>query len=631
MAAEKPISSFQFGVFDLDLASGELRKQGVRIKLQEQPLQVLQILLERAGRVVTKEELQKRIWPSETFVDFDHGLHSTIARLREALSDSPENPRFIETLPRRGYRFVAPVTEICAANRGAEREPAVRADRPGASLRRYGASVLAGLLGGGLLLALVLGLDVGGVGRWLRRASNQPVTSLAVLPLQNLSGDPAQEYFAEGMTEQLITNLAQLPNLHVISHTSVMQYQGTKKPLRQIGRELNVDAVVEGSVMRSGQRVLITAQLLDARTDTHLWARRYERDLNDVLILQGEMSRAIADEIQVKLTNQQQSNFSDVAQVNPEAQEAYLQGRYHLNKGDAAEIRKAIDYFQQALSKSPRDARSYAGLADSYMALDDFYEAPEKTMPKAKEAAQNAVDLNVNLAEAHTSLGAVHFLYDWDWAAAQKEIRQAIQLNPGSADAHMWYAEFLAQMGQSPEAISEIKRAEALDPLSLAVHVQAGWVFYLARHDDEAMAEWGKSLDLEPNFAVSHTSIWAAYLQKSEFRKIVRDLPKEGQSIDSTLELAALAGSYAAAGKRSEAEHTLTKLNAISKTRYVCPYEMGTAHAMLGNKDEAIGWLQKGYRVHSGCMPDMKTDPRLDSLRTDPRFQELLRSLHFPQ
>jgi TolB-like protein len=574
--------------------------------------------------------MQKRIWPSETFVDFDHGLHSAMTRLREALSDSPESPRFIETLPRRGYRFVAPVKEVGAANGGGP-ESAARSLSPRENLRRYGATVFVGLLGGTLLLAMGLGFDVGGTRRWLRRTSNRPVSSLAVLPLRNLSRDPAQEYFVDGMTEQLITNLAQLPNLRVISRTSVMQYQDTKKPLQQIGRELNVNAVVEGSVMRAGQRVVITVQLLDARADTHLWAQSYERDLNDVLLLQGEMARSIADEIQLKLTPQQEGALAKATPVNPEVQEAYLKGRYHLNKGGEVEIRKAIEYFQHALAKDPNDARSYAGLADSYVALDDYYEAPWETMPKAEQAAQKAVDLNPRFAEAHISLGAVRFLYDWDWAGAEKEMTRAIELNPSSAEAHMWYAEFLAQMGQAPKAITEIKQAEALDPLSLGVHIQAGWVFYLAHKDEEAVAEWGKALDLDPDFTVLHSSLWAAYFQKSEFRDVLAKLPEEKVTDESTLNLAALAGAYAAAGRKGEAERILARLKRISRMRYVCPYEMGTAHAMLGNKDEAIGWLKKAYSMHSGCMPDLKTDPRLDSLRTDPRFQELLSSLHFPR
>jgi TolB-like protein/DNA-binding winged helix-turn-helix (wHTH) protein/Tfp pilus assembly protein PilF len=626
----------RFGAFEVDLRAGELRKSGIKIKLQEKPFQVLALLLERGGDVVTREELREKLWLADTFVDFDHSVGTAVAKLRQALGDSAQNPRFVETVSSRGYRFIMPVNRVSETIEPAALAPPFSEQfrtqaQPSRLVRQWAGSVAAGLLGGALLLGILLSFDVGGARQWLRHHSNHPVRSLAVLPLQNLSGDPAQEYFADGMTDELITDLAQFGDVQVISRTSVMSYKGTTKRLSQIGRELNVDAVVEGSVMRAGKRARITAQLVDARTDQHLWAQRFDRDSNDVLVVQAEIARAIADEIEVKLTPEQQNILARAPHIDPEVQEAYLQGRYHLNKGDEAEIRKAIEYFRQALRKSPQDARSYAGLADSYMALDDFYEAPEKTMPKAKEAAQKAVNLNGSLAEAHTSLGAVHFLYDWDWTAAEKEIRQSIQLNPGSADAHMWYAEFLAQMGRSPEALSEIKQAEALDPLSLAVHVQAGWVYYLARDDDKAMAEWRKSLDLEPNFAMSHTSIWAAYLQKSEFRKIVTDLPKAGQSIDSTLDLAALAGSYAAAGKRSEAEHTLKKLSAISKTRYVCPYEIGTAHAILGNKDEAIGWLQKGYRVHSSCMPDMKTDPRLDSLRADPQFQHLLRSLHFPQ
>ncbi len=625
----------RFGVFEVDLRAGELRKHGIKIKLQEKPFQILALLLEHPRAIVTREELRQKLWPADTFVDFDHSLGTAIAKLRQALGDSAQNPRFVETVASRGYRFITPVTRLSEGT-----EPSARFDQPSGQFQIkppqlskrvywFTSSAVVGLLAGALIVGAVLGFNVGGAREWLRRRSNQPVRSLAVLPLQNLSGDPAQEYFADGMTEELITNLAQLGNVQVISRTSVMSYRGTTKPLRQIGRELNVDDVVEGSVMRSGQRVRITAQLLDTRTDQHLWAQSYERDVNDVLRLQGEMSRAIADEIQLKLTPQQQTNFSGVSRIDPEVQEAYLQGRYHLNKGDEGEIRKAIDYFQKALAKDPRDARSYAGLAECYLALDDYYEAPSKTGPKAKVAAEKAVELNPNLAEAHVSLGAVRFLNDWDWAAAEKEFQHAIRLNPGSADAHMWYAEFLSQMDRTGEAIPEINQAEALDPLSLTVRIQAGWVFYLARRNDEALAEWHKALELEPSFAVVHSSLWAAYLQNSEFSKVLASLPKEAEE-KSTLNLAALAGSYAVAGRRSEAERVLAKLNAISQRRYVCPYEMGTAHALLGDKDEAIGWLRKGIQVRSGCMPDLKTDPRLDAIRKDPRFQELLRNLRFP-
>jgi TolB-like protein/DNA-binding winged helix-turn-helix (wHTH) protein len=617
MGESAPSQTLRFATFEVDRRSGELRKNGIKIKLQEKPFQVLVLLLERRGELVTREELRDQLWPADTFVDFDHSLGTAIAKLRQALGDSAQNPRFVETVSSRGYRFLGTVLR---------QAPVV--SQP-SWIRRFSFSVATGLLGGALLLAVFLGLDIGSARQWLRRQSNPAIRSLAVLPLENLSGDPQQEYFADGMTEELITRLAQLQNVRVISRTSVMQYKGTKKRLPEIASELHVDAVVQGSVVRSGQHVRIAAQLLDAKRDQHLWAQSYQRDSEDVVVLQSEMSRAIAGEIAVRLTPQEQKSLSKSGRVDPTVQEDYLRGRYHLNKGGSTEIRKAIEYFQRAINQDPRDARSYAGLADSYLALDDFYEAPWETMPKAQEAAQKAVDLDPELAEGHASLGAVHFLHDWDWAGAEKEMKRAIELNPGSSDAHMWYAEFLAQMGRSGHAISEIQQAEALDPLSLAVHTQAGWVFYLARKDKEATAEWGKAIDLEPNFAILHTSVWAAYLQKAEFQKVLTELPEEEVTDESTVNLAALAGSYAAAGRRQDAKRVLAKLTAISKKRYVCAYEMGTAYAMLGDKDEAVACLRKAYEVHSACMADLKADPRLDSLRSDLRFQELLRNVGF--
>jgi TolB-like protein/DNA-binding winged helix-turn-helix (wHTH) protein len=623
MSATTPPQTLRFAAFEVDLRVGELRKSGVRIKLQEKPLKLLALLLEHPGELITRDELREKLWPADTFVDFDHSLGTAIAKLRQALSDSAQNPRFVETVPGRGYRFLASVENV-------SQTPGQALPRA-SQLQRLSFTIAVGLLVGALLVGTFLGFDVGGARQWLRRQSNRPMHSLAVLPLENLSGDPSQEYFADGMTDQLITNLAQLGNVRVISRTSVMQYKGTKKLLPQVARELNVDAVVEGSVVRSGQRVRISAQLVDAANDQHLWAQSYERDSNDLLALQSEMSRAIAEEIKLKLTPQEQKNLSKLARVDPAVQEDYLRGRYHLNNGGSTEIRKASEYFQRAIGKYPRDARSYAGLADSYLALDDFYEAPWETMPKAREAAQKAVDLDPDLAEAHTSLGAVHFLHDWDWAGAEKEMKRAIELNPGSSDAHMWYGEFLAQMGRSGQAISEMQRAEALDPLSLVVHGQAGWVFYLARKDKEAIEEWGEALDLAPNFAILHTSVWAAYLQKAEFRKVLKESPEEKVTDESTVNLAALAGSYAAAGKRTDAERVLAKLNTISKKRYVCAYEMGTAYAILGDKDQAIACLRKAYEARSTCMPDLKVDPRLNSLRSDVRFQELLRKVGFHQ
>jgi TolB-like protein/DNA-binding winged helix-turn-helix (wHTH) protein/Tfp pilus assembly protein PilF len=624
MPAPASISEvLQFGLFELDMQQAELRKRGVRIKLQDQPLKVLHLLLQNRGEIVTREQLRTNIWPANTFVEFDHGLYSAMARLREALGDSSENPRFIETVARRGYRFIAPVTSSGTIAVSIS-EPTVTR-RPPRS-RRLVAGVLAGLLAGALLLGVVLGFNLANSRHWLWRGGNPQVRSLAVLPLQNLSGDPTQEYFADGITDELITELAELGSVRVISRTSVMQYKGAQKPLRQIANELGVDAILEGSVLRSGQHVRVTAQLIDAATDQHLWARTYDRELGDVLLLQSDMAGAIAQEIRAEINGNARSLVAQVSRVDPEEQDLYFRGRYHLGKGSEDEINKGIEYFRQGIEHSPRDARNYAALADSYLALSDYYLSPAATLELGKQAAMKALQLDDNLAETHVSLGAIRFLYDWDWPQAEKEFRQAVKLNPNSSDAHLWRGVFLAQMGRSDEGISEIKLAESLDPLSLAVHVNAGWVYYLARRDEQAVQEWRKILDIDPHFTVTHASIWIAYLKQAEMGTVLHP-PSSGDA--DALQLAAITGRQAVSGNRGEAERLLSRLDSISKRHYVCPYEMATAHAILGNKDKALDWLSRGLKERSACMPDSKVDPRLDSLRSDARFQDFLRRVGF--
>lgn len=625
MAAPVTISKvMQFGLFELDMQQAELRKRGVRIKLQDQPLKVLHLLLQNRGEIVTREQLRTNIWPANTFVEFDHGLYSAMARLREALGDSSENPRFIETVARRGYRFIAPVTSPGTIAVSTS-EPVVpkRAVRS----RRLVVSLLTGLLVGALLLGVVLGFNLAHSRDWLRHRNNPQVRSLAVLPLQNLSGDPAQEYFADGMTEELITELAELGSARVISRTSVMQYKGVqKKPLRQIANELGVDAILEGSVQRSGQHVRVTAQLIDTATDQHLWARTYDRELGDVLLLQSDMAGAIAQEIRVEINGNARPPAGQVSRVDPEEQDLYLRGRYHLGKGSEDEIDKGILYFRQAIVRSPQDARNYAALAESYLALSDYYLSPAATLELGKQAAMKALQLDDNLAETHVSLGAIRFLYDWDWPLAEKEFTQAVKLNPNSSDAHLWRGVFLAQMGRVDESISEIKLAESLDPLSVAVHVNAGWVYYLARRNDQAVQEWRKILDIDPHFTVTHASIWIAYVKQAEMGTVLSS-PSLGDA--DALQLAAITGRQAVIGNRAEAERLLSRLDSISKRLYVCPYEMATAHAILGNKDKALDWLSRGLKERSACMPDLKVDPRLDSLRSDARFQDFLRQVGF--
>jgi len=647
----------RFGAYDVDRHTGELRKQGVRIKLQEKPFQLLLLLLDRQGDLVTREEVREALWPADTFVDFDHSLGTAVAKLRAALGDSAKNPRFVETVGGRGHRFIAPIVvpdedageredvaavptssdEVAPARPAAAAppEPLAEADvqsTPTATTRgrmpRVAASILVGFLTGALVLAVVLGLDIGGARASLRRFTNPTVHALAVLPLRNLSGDSSQEYVVDGMTEQLITTLAQLHGVEVISRTSAMQYKDTHKRLPEIGRELNVDAFIEGSVQRSGSRMRITVQLVDARTDQHLWAHSYDRDVGDVLSIENEIARSVANEIRVQLTPDQQNLLARTRPVKPAAQEAYLRARYHLNKGEEADFRKSIEAFNDAIAIDPEDARSHAGLANAYVALSDFYERSTEMMPRARQAAERALTLDDSLSDAHTALGVVRFLYDWNWSGAEDEFKRATALNPASSDAHAWYGAFLAQMGRSPEAISEMRRAESLDPLSVSVHINTGWALYLGRRLDEAIVEWRKALELEPNLGVAHVSIWLAYVQGG-----AKGTPLPAIHADphdtSPLNLATLAGIYATTGKRDEAETILARLKELSNHRYICPYEMATAHEALGQHDDAFTWLRKGIEDRSTCMPDLKTDPRFDGLRGDPRFTQLLHAVGF--
>jgi len=637
---------FRFGVFEVDPRSGELRKAGSKVKVQEKPIQLLLLLLENPGEVVTRDQLRDALWPADTFVDFDHSLGTAVAKLRAALGDSAKNPRFVETVASRGYRFIAPVTADTqrppdeALQRAEHAEPTpprndgtadlaaplAPPDRPSTPTRRLPPAAALAAAAVIVLAIVVFGFNAGNP-RGLFSSGGATIHSLAVLPLQNMSKDPSEEYFVDGMTEQLIATLAQLHDVEVISRTSAMQYKRTTKHVPEIGRELNADALIEGSVIRSGSRVRITAQLVDARTDQHLWARSYERNFDDVLALQNEIAAAIADEIRIRLSPEEKSRLAQTPTVSAAAQEAYLRARYHLNQGDEAAVRKSIDEFTAAIAADPGDARSHAGLSQAYIALTDFYERPAETMPRAKAAAETAVRLDDMQADAHASLGAVRFLYDWDWKGAEAEFRRALSLNNASPDAHVWYGVFLSQMGRFDEALTEIRRAEALDPLSVPVRINAGWVNYLARRNDAAIAEWKKALDIEPNLGVAHTSIWLAYV-RSRASHDESPLHLEPQD-DSPMNLATLAGVYAMSGKRAEAERVLAQVKELASHRYVCPYEVAVAHAALDQRDAALEWLRRGLDSRSVCMPDLKVDPRLDSLRQDPRFRELLRSVGF--
>jgi serine/threonine protein kinase len=456
------------------------------------------------------------------------------------------------------------------------------------------------------------------------------IHSLAVLPLQNLSGDRSQDYFAEGMTDELITNLGQLGALRVTSRTSVMQYENTRKTVPEIARELGVDAVVEGSVLQSQGMVRISADLVDARLDRHLWAQSYERDLRNVLSLQDEVARAIADQIRVEVTPQESARLARERPVDPEAYQNYLRGEHYLYAATSEkDIRTAIDYFQATLVRDPSSASAHAGLANAEEALADFYRAPGEVMPVAEAEAAKALSLDESLAEAHAALGWAKFIYDWDWAAAEREFKRAIELNPGLALAHDYYANYLLSFGRFDDSFAESSRATELDPLSVEANIDRGLYFFMARHYDQAIEQERRTLRFQPDCPQCDVTLAMAYGEKGEKAQALAEAHKADRASDSPLVRAEAGRVFAISGDRPDAERLARELVELTKKKFICPYEIATTYLGLGQVDEAFQWLEKGYEQRSVCMIFLKVDPRLDSLRNDPRFAALMGKVGF--
>ncbi len=481
-----------------------------------------------------------------------------------------------------------------------------------------------------LLLAL-LGLDLERLrDRLLGGPAPGPITSLAVLPLENLMGDPEQEYFVDGMTEALISELAQIGALKVISRTSVMRFKGTDKSLPEIARDLGVDGIIEGSVLRAGDQVRITAQLIEGATDRHLWASNYERDLSNILALQSEVARAIAREIKIKLTAREQARLASPRPVNTEVYQLYLRGRYHWNQRTQEGFKKGLEFFEQALERDPTYPLAYAGLADTYSLLANyFFLPPQEAFPRAKAAAMKALEIDDTLAEAHTSLAFARHHYDWDWSGAEEEYKRALELNPGYATAHQWYAEYLTTVGRHEEAIAEIRRAQELDPLSLVIDSNVGRLLYHAHRYDQAIDELQNTLKLDPNYFWAHVFLGMAFEQKGMYAEAMAEAQKVVALAGGGPNVV-LARAYAASGRMDDARKMLKAL----QQRYgedVESYSMGGIHAALGEKDEAFAWLEKAYDEHSFFLVFLKTEPWFDPLHTDPRFADLLGRLSFPE
>ena len=634
--AAEPIRSYEFGVFTAEVTAGELRKHGVRVKVQERPFQLLVCLLEKPGEIVSRDELRQRLWPDGTFVDFDHNISSAINKLRTVLNDSASNPRFIETVGSRGYRFLADVKRIpsdpATASQPTKQQPpevpivtATIASKPKGWWK-----LVAGI-------ALFMSVFVAGYFQWVRKTSksNAPVARVmvAVLPFQNLTGDPAQDYFSDGLTEEMIAELTRLNQDHlgVIARTSVMLYKQSPKPLDQIGRELGVQYVMEGSVRRDLSRVRITAELIQVKDQSHLWAREYDRELKNSLAVQSEIAQEIGDEIQISLG---ESNGVKAANhpapthstASYEAYDLYLKGRYFWNKRTRAGFLQAASYFQQAIAKDPKYASAYAGLADTFGLMSTWYAAPQQEfMPKAKAAALNALALDDSLAEAHASLALVAENYDYDWQTAEKEFRRAIQLNPDYATAHQWYAEYLAWQGRFDEALAESERARQLDPMSLIIATDRGAILFYARKYDRAVDQFRAVLDMDPGFGNARGFLAATYVQQGKFAEALKENELMENGEDPPWYWAFTAYIYNHSGNVAQAQHALARFEALSPSlrsdallARLIAYNGSTQH------EKVMSLLEQAYKEHSPAVTDIKVDPRYDNLRKDPRFQDLL-------
>ena len=626
-----------FGAFEADLPARELRKRGLKIRLQDQPFQVLTILLERPGELVTREELHRVLWPSNIFVDFDNSLNTAINKIRDALGDSAENPRFLETLPRRGYRFIAPIRN---GENGyeliSEQQPAQKPRLAARSPRPATAQVLTVLAVAIVLLVALVGFDARGIRNGWRATPMAEVRSLAVLPLENLSNDPEQEYFTDGMTDALITQLSQISALKVISRTSVMPYKKITKSLPQIVRELGVDAVVEGTVQHSGDRVRITAQLIHGATDKHIWAGSYERKVQDVLSLQEDIARAIADEISVKLTPQEQVRLAQTRPINLAAVEAYLQGQYHnqrardmgfhfgVRQEQDEEFEKAIEYFQRSLAKDPNYAPTYVAMAEVW--THPGYPRVWKEA-NAREAIRKALEIDPTMGEAHADLGRIEFI-EWNWAAAGQEFKRAIELSPNLAKAHRYYSEYLDITGHADESMKEAEQTNVLNPSD----DQLAWNFYVRRQFDRFIEFKRSDIERRAFGPMAYYDLGYGYERNGMYPEAVSAWEQAMDGFGYKQSAEALRRGYSAGGfKGAMREWAATDEALYKKGEAIYPSQLAYIYGILGEKDRAFLWFEKSYEEHTPDMPFLQVDPTYDDLRSDPRFADLERRVGLPQ
>ena len=638
--ATPKIPRIAFDRFDVDLRSGELRKNGRRLRLQEQPFQLLALLLERPGEVVTREEICRKLWQADTFVDFDHSLGTAINKIREALGDSADHPRFVETLPRRGYRFVgkiegtngAPLAESRPAVLDANVEVGLESSDKGINAGNPSAVqegkqsrrlrfVLALAASSAILLAALVFFRRPADSRAAARAAN--IQSIAVLPLENLSGNPAQEYFADGMTDELITELARTKGLRVISRTSVMQYKNVHRPLKDIARELGVDGILEGSVVDAGGRVRVTVQLVHAASDTHVWAQSYTRDLSDLLLLQQELAENVAKEVHSAALPPKTS----ARRISPEAHDAYLRGRYNWF---ALNYETARESFEKAIQLQPDYALAYSGLADYYAAssvgglLD-----PKVALPKGEVLARKALQLDGSAEEAHNSMAAAYLFYRWNWRAAEQESRRAIELNPNFAEAYHLHSFELLALNRGDEAVETQRTSQALDPFARPWAL--GDVLDSVGKYKEAETEIRQRLQAQPTHRILHYELSQCLLMQGREKESMEELA-EGIRFDGSEKLAAdVRAAFTRAGNRGVQEWRLADLKQKASKDYVSPLEFAFAYARLGQDDEAFRWLDKAYDDHVPGLIWLQQNSELNRLRGDPRYRALIRRIGLPE
>ena len=625
----------RFGPFEMNLQTGELRKSGLRLRLSGQPFQILAVLVEHPGELVSREELHSKLWPADTFVDFDHGLNNAVARIREVLEDSSGTPRYIETVPRRGYRFIAPINEGPSANGSVPAPTSSPANREArltdadtalpATVEKAPANPVKLLVGAVAVLALLAGAVVLYRGRSAKHVAQPAIKSIAVLPLKNLSGDPSQGYLADGMTEELIGRLAAIHDLRVISRTSVMGFKDTKLSVPEIAKTLNVDAVVEGSVIRDGNRIRVHAQLIRASTDEHFWSEEYDRELQDVLALQSDVAQAIAEKVEVTLTGQERMQLVSARPVSPEVYESYLRGMQLVDGNSKAEIEESVTYFEGAAKKDPTFAQPYVGLAEAYDRLGYIFVGvpPSEVRPKVMSAAQKAIALDPKLAEAHVMLADVYQLR-WQWREAEAEYRRALELSPNDADAHFGYASWLLCQGRVEEALAWSRSAGELEPLDPDATVS--WTLFNARHYDEAIREVRSVLAVHPDSAMAHWVLGFVLIGNAQYEEAISVLEKAVSMTNrSPGTIGLLATAYAHAGRRSEALRLLEELRRRRQRGYVPAAAFIFPYLALSDYDQAFSWCEQAYKEQSNILQFLKVLPLFDPVRGDPRFKDLLR------